>query len=117
MIDLSPLTSVGIEILAAVLLALGSYGVYRLNKWLGLKADSEVRTYLDMALYRAVEYGKGQANAKAGKMTVKTSNEVVTAAVTYAVAAVPDALERFGITPEKLADMIRARLPEHADAS
>lgn len=113
MIDLAPLASVGLELVAAVLMAVGSYGVYRLNRWIGLKEDSEVRAYLDGALHQAVEYGLDRAAPVAGKLTVKTKNEVVASAASYAAAAVPDALARFQITPERLADMIRARLKIH----
>lgn len=117
MIDLAPLASVGLELVAAVLMAVGSYAVWRLNRFLGLREDSEVRAYLDGALHQAVEYGLEKAAPAAGKLSVKTRNEVVASAASYAAAAVPDALARFNITPERLGDMIRARLKVHEPRS
>ena len=42
---------------------------------------------------------------------VELRNAAVAAAVSYVIQSVPGALARFRITPERLADMVRARLP------
>lgn len=111
-IDISPLLDVGIELLAGILLALGSFAVWKVSTWLKLKEDDAVRGYLNEALARAVEYGKVEAKKAGARTTVKIENVTVAAATQYAVERVPDALARFKITPEALTSMIRARLPQ-----
>ena len=107
-IDFAPVLDIGISLLAAVLLAAGTWGVARFNQWLGLKNDAEFRSYLNGALYAAVDYGK--ARAKELNVKVDVENAIVAEAVRYAAESVPDALDRFGITDERLADMVKARL-------
>jgi hypothetical protein len=108
-IDLTPLMGPVLELVAAAVT--GVVGV-ALRRWLGLKADNEVRGYLDSALNRAVLYGLNKAKDEFGQLDkVTVRNAVLDAAARYAVEAVPDALRRFRITPQKVRDLVEARMP------
>lgn len=64
-------------------------------------------------LRSALEFGVAYATAEAKKANLKVEfdNEFVANAVTYVKDSVPDALARFNITDERLAQMVAARLP------
>ena len=60
-IDLSPVLDVGIDLLALVFMALGSWVIARLGRKLGLDADHRVRVYLSQALAGGIGWAKEQA--------------------------------------------------------
>ena len=111
-IDFAPLIDIAIQIAAAIVLVVGTWAAGRLVGWLGLKQDAEVRNYLNSALYMAIEYGRTRAREFGVKGKVETQNKTVAEAVNYLIAAVPDALDRFNVTDEHLADMVKARLEQ-----
>lgn len=108
---LQTLASGAMELAFTVALALLAGLAARLYRWLGIREDDAVRSYLDQALARAVAFGLERARAATGLPPVSTE-PVVAAAVRYAQDRVPDALRRFGIDEPGLAEMIRARLPQ-----
>ena len=110
MIDLSPLLEPVIQLLAAGLMALGSWAVARLIRRLGLQADSEVRTYLDQALRAGVEWAAEKARRVGlDQARIEVRNAMVADAVNYAVAKVPDALAL-----EEGPHTLTARVRDHA---
>ena len=85
----------------------------------GLQIEEQHRNALQTALTNAA----GLAIAKGADLTAGKKLDVksvpVSAAVDYVVAAVPDALKYFGITPDAVAEKIAAKLgvvqaPPHA---
>ena len=108
------LLDIVLQLAALVILALGGLAVRRLSDWLGLRADGEVRAYLNAALDRAVEFGLAEARRRAREagVPVPAGGIAAAAARQYARDRVPEALARFGINEAALDDMIRARLPK-----
>lgn len=106
------LTQIIIELAFAVLSAFGSYAIWRLNNWLQLKKDSEVRLVLNDVLEKALSYGRNKALilAKDKIDDLVAHNDILEHAVTYAVNHAPQSLQHFDITPEKLKNMLIARL-------
>ncbi len=117
-VDLKPLLDIGLQLLAAVLLALGTWAVTWVVRKLKLSADSEVRAYLDAALRRGIDFAieKAQRNGE-DIARVSVRSRMAADALNYAVAHVPGALRHFQLTPEKVRDLIVARLPEAAGPS
>lgn len=113
MIDLTPLMDLGIEILTAVVLALGGWVLAWLGRKLKLGADNEVRAYLERALASGVNYAANLARERGQDLSLlEVRNATVRDAVSYVVAHTPGALARFGVTPDALAELVRARLPK-----
>ncbi|MDF3075612.1 MAG: hypothetical protein K0S54_3279 [Alphaproteobacteria bacterium] len=70
-------------------------------------SDEQVRQVLD----KAIQYGIALVVGRLGnRAQLAVSNAQVAQIANYVIAAVPGALANFGITPERLQDMIRARL-------
>lgn len=113
-IDLTPLLN---QIVLAVAAAVGAgllYLVKLAKDWFKAKtgvdlqiSDEMVRTYLDKIIEKGIALVVGAVGDKA---KIKVGNEQLAQIANYVIAAAPDALAKFGITPERLQDMIRARL-------
>ena len=104
-----------LQLAAAGVLALGGFAINRLAGWLKLRADSEVRLYLQAALERAVEYGQAEARRRvmAGLVPREAlQNAAGELARDYMQDRVPDGLARFKIETAALDKMIRARMPK-----
>jgi hypothetical protein len=108
-VNFSPIINVVVEILAAFLMLLLSWVVTLIADRLKLSKDSAIRAYLSSAVDNAIQYGKQKAEAAGAGATVKIDNQVVGHAVDYLVAHVPDALAHFGLTPDKVANLVKAR--------
>lgn len=114
-LDFSPILNHLVEIVAGILMVLGTWAIHRLSAFLKLKEDSEVRAYLETSLDNAIAYAKAAARERGGDwLQVDVKRSMVAEAANYVIRATPDALKRFGITPDQLQDMLRARL-EQAD--
>jgi len=113
-VDFKPMVDLAISFAVAVLTALApiaaAYIALKANKSLGLKIDAQQRAVIEQGLARAIGFGVEQARKRlpAGPV-VDLKSAALAQAVTYAQSAIPGALGHFGITPEKLADMIEAR--------
>lgn len=108
-----------LQAVAAGVLALGGFVIQRLAGWLKLRADSEVRAYLQQGLDLAVQYGQAEARRRvlAGAVPREAVGEAAAdLARDYAQDRWPDALARFGIDADALGQMVRARLPKPAMA-
>lgn len=112
-VDVQPIIDAVVGALAALLLAVGTWAAKMLGDRLGLAKDSEVRGYLETAIQSGIGWGKEKALALGHKDFAKIDvrNQVVAAAVSYVVKATPDALRRFGLTDDRLRELVLARLP------
>jgi len=118
-IDFAPILN---ELMLAVAMVL-SAGLMYLAKmardWFKAKtgvelqiSEEKMREYID----KAIQYGIALVLPKvSGKAKITVGNEQVAQIANYVIAAVPDAIKAFGITPERLQDMIRARLNAWTD--
>ncbi len=111
-IDLSPLVSVAIQVLAGLLLACGSAAIAYLAKRLKLANEDSLRAYLGQAVQMGVHYAVSQQNAldAAGKLNVTVKQPVIAAAAAYAISQVPDAVRKLGLDEDSVQRMAEARL-------
>lgn len=110
-IDLSPVLQLIIETLGAVVLALATWVVGKFGKKIGLENDAKIRAYLDEAIKNGVAFAEQKLKEQADKIDeIDVKNVKVAEAANYVINAVPDAIKHFGVSPEKLKDLITARL-------
>jgi len=107
----APLLDVAIQLLASILLGVGSWAAWRVTTWLRLSNDEKVRGYLNTALENAVTW----AAAEARRRVIPPGGtpgppDLAPEAVQYVVQRVPGALAHFGITPDGVRDMVEKRL-------
>lgn len=110
------------KILQPYLLAIVSVVAAAIVGWLAellrRKFNLDIEASHRDALQTALANAAGLLIARAGsafagrKMDVK--NAALADAVNYALQAVPDAIRYFGVTPESLAEKIKAKLPQVA---
>ncbi|WP_321339304.1 hypothetical protein [uncultured Cohaesibacter sp.] len=116
-IDLSPLTSLAndfvqslVSLLASVIVGAAAWAAKR---WFGLQMEAKQRE----SLHGAIERGIGSAletllKKLDGKAGVEIDNEAVALVANYVVKMSPDAVKYFKLTPDKLADLIKAKFGE-----
>ena len=113
-IDFSPLSSLAnqflqsfVELLVAVMVGAAAWAAKR---WFGLQVDAKQRE----ALHGAIERGIGSAleallKKTEGNSKFEVDSEMVALVANYVVKMSPDAVKYFGLDPDKLADLIKAK--------
>lgn len=110
---MNALLEVALQILAGILLVVGTYAIARLAAWLKLGTDDKFRAYLNQALERGIDLAIANLRARLpsyGRPAPPELAELIGHVADYAAARVPDALTRFGVGDQGLRDMIAARL-------
>lgn len=114
-VDLTPLVELLASLLMAGLMAVVTFMVKYLKRRIGLadgEMDAQVRAYLETAIHNGLRYAIGKAVPNT--VTVDGRNaEIIADAANYVTKAVPDALSRFDLTPDRLEQMLSARLTTH----
>lgn len=86
-----------------------------LKKKFNIDIDEKTRGYLEDAIFNAIMYAEKKALERAtGIKSPFSSNDKLAIAADYLFDHVPDALERFGLTREKVIRLIEARLGHDA---
>lgn len=110
-IDLTPVLDAGIDLLALVLMALGSWAIARLGRKFGLESDDRIRVYLGEALVSGIGWAKEQARKRSEDIAhVEVRNKLVAEAAGYVIERVPGAVNRFGLDRQRIEKLIEARL-------
>ena len=111
-VDLSPLVSLGVQVLGGVLLAVASVAAGYVAKHFKLANESTVRGYLMDAAENAVAYAasKEQALSAEGKFDVTTKNAVIGTASDYLLDHVPDAIAKFNLDRDHVERIVEAKL-------
>jgi hypothetical protein len=110
-VDLSPLVTTVISFAIAALTAGLGWAAQRLLAAVHLSNDARVRQFLDEVMKLALSWAQEHA-ARAGSNLshVQVRQQLVADALNYVKTSAPDALQRFGITPDRLQQMLEARL-------
>ena len=116
-IDFSPLTSLANDVMQTVVSLLASVIVggaaWAAKKWFGLQVDAKQRESLHGAIERGISSALDAALKRLdGKTTFEIDNEVIAQVANYVIKLSPDAVKYFKLTPDKLADLITAKLGE-----
>tara|TARA_Y100000031_G_C8231879_1_gene391299 strand:- start:909 stop:1295 length:387 start_codon:yes stop_codon:yes gene_type:complete len=102
-------------LLIAVLVALATFGINWVRQKVGLDKltqDDVIRRYLEDAIVAGVNYAISHIPQK---VTVSGKAAFIAEASKYVLNSVPDALEHFGITEDKLSKMVEARLAAYLE--
>lgn len=111
---LDPLRPLLTELVSVLVAALVGFLTVKLNKWLGLNIEARHREALHSALKNGALAGLSKVQAMTADKKIDVRSEIVAQALIYASQAAPDAIKHFGITPQRLREMIEAKLPEVA---
>ncbi len=109
--NLNDITGPLVQLVAAVLLALGVSLVRRLADWLKLSSDDRVRGYLQEAMENAITHGV----ARAAQLGDQSATAALIHATRYVESRVPDALKRLGVDANGLEHLLAVRLQRRVD--
>jgi len=99
-IDLAPLTSTLMQLLATLIMGVGTWAVSRLVQWLGLRNAAQATAALDDVLQKAVTYGLQQTQdviREKGWDHIEVRNQALAKAVPYLIERFPDTLRAVGV--------------------
>lgn len=114
-VDISPITSYLVEVLAAVAVVVGGWAVRRIFQWIGIKRDEKDQAQIENLIGLGINFGKVRLQEIATKRSkIEIKNELVRFGAGYVIDALPGILQRQKITPEKVGEMVKARLPKLA---
>lgn len=114
-IDLAPLMEAALTLLGTILSAVALWVGAAIRTKFKFAADFDAGQILDAAIHRGIDYARKTIIGADGKMTVQVSNAIVALAVRYVVDKLPDTLRHFGLTEDKLREMILSRLDAIVD--
>ncbi|WP_157928941.1 hypothetical protein [Pararhizobium haloflavum] len=99
------------EVAALLVTALVGWIMVRLNGLLGLQKEGKHREALQSALMNGVFAGLHYVEAKADKATIDVRSAVLAEGIRYVERNVPDALKFFKLTPDRVRELLEAKLP------
>ena len=112
-IDLSPVLSILLQCLGGVVLAVGSWALYKVQQKFGLENEDKLREVVMGAIERGVTYGKHKAEEElkdSDWAKIETKNAMIGHAASYVLGKVPDAVKKFGLSEEQIKDLVLAKL-------
>lgn len=98
------------EFLSILIAALVGFLTVKLNKWLGLNIEAKHRDALQLALKNGALAGIAKVQSLSADARIDVRSEIVAQAIVYASKSAPDAIKFFGITPERLREMVEAKV-------
>lgn len=111
-IELAPLTGYLTEIIMAVVTVMIGFAANAFRKKMKIEQGGALDDVLDRAIQYGIHYANIKLDEKGKNLTYETKNEFLADVVEYVVKGAPSALNHFGLTPERIAEMVEARLDE-----
>lgn len=99
-----------LELAGVIVAALIGYVSVTLNRALGINIEAKHRDALQSALVNGIGAGIAKLRAPADNIGVDVKSEVIADGIRYVKGSVPDAIRFFGLTDERLRDLIEAKL-------
>lgn len=113
-VDFTSVLQTGLGLLAAALMAFGSWAVKRLGTRWGVQIDRERGQILDDAIHNAIKFAQGQVMRYALTRQIdqiQVRDATLQMALEYLIPRVPGIIDYFKLTPDNIKGMIEARLP------
>lgn len=100
--------------LTIVIMFLVALAIEKVRSHFKLKSEVLSNDRLQDILGRGISLGLSRLDQslKGKSLNVNVKNEVVRLGIEYATASAPETLKKFGVTPERLAEMVEAKLGE-----
>lgn len=117
-VDLMPLLVGTYEFLkpalTIVIMFLAALAIEKVRSHFKIKSEVLSNDRLQDILGRGISLGLSRLDQslKGKSLNVNVKNEVVRLGIEYATASAPETLKKFGVTPERLAEMVEAKLGE-----
>lgn len=104
-----------VELASVIVAFIVAWVSAKVTKLTGIQIEAKHREALQSALQNGVNYGINKAGGWAATKDFDLKNQALAAAVKYVLDSVPDAIAHFGLTPEKLAQLLEAKLPQYGE--
>lgn len=98
------------EIVSILIAAIVAFVARQVQKYTGIQIEAKHREALQSALENAARIVLGNLEAKAKGSSVSLGSAYLDAGVKYVLKSVPDAVSYFGLSPERIGELIRPKL-------
>lgn len=98
------------ELASIAAVAVGGWLLKRFHDWTGIEMESRRREALQSALENAARLVIERIGDSAAGKGIPVGNAILETGVEYVLQSVPDAVKGFGLTPERIGDLIRPKL-------
>lgn len=89
-----------------------AYGAKKVRDWFGIRADEALRDTLHSAAMTGLRAALDRANTWAAGISINVKSQVLADAANYVLnVGAPQAVERFGLTPQRVAELVQSKLP------
>lgn len=99
-----------LELAGVIVAALIGYVSVTLNRALGINIEAKHRDALQSALINGIGAGIAKLRAPADNIGIDVKSEVIADGIRYVKGTVPDAIRFFGLTDERLRELLEAKL-------
>lgn len=107
-VDIAPfVNNVVWPVLTAAVLALGTWAVQRLAKWLGIQNEATLQSSMDKLLRDSLAFAQSRI---AGPLTIDVKSRLVAEAASFAVDHGKDILSSASVTPDLLREKLEAKI-------
>jgi hypothetical protein len=107
---IEPLRPYLLEVAGVLITGVVAWAAKRFRDWTGMEIEARHREALQSALTNAARLALDRGAAHAGEMRIPIGNAVLETGVDYVLKSVPDAVKHFGLSPERVAELIRPKL-------
>jgi hypothetical protein len=76
----------------------------------GVEVDEKQNAKLNEAIERALGFANEKLTQNGKKLTFETENEFIANAANYVVSGVPKAMQHFGLTRERVVELVESRI-------
>lgn len=110
MIEFATLYTYVIGLLSIALLTVATWAVSKLGTKFNLDNNEALRNLIEDAIHAAINFAIQKLHEQGKRFTIETEKESLAMIVNYVINSIPEALAHFGITPERVEEMVKARL-------
>lgn len=99
------------QIAITLVTALVGWLSYKVNQYLGLNIEARHREALQSALMNGVWKGLHFIEDRGAGIGIDVKSEILAEGIRYVQRSVPDAIQYFGLTEDRLRELLEAKLP------
>jgi hypothetical protein len=110
MIDFTEVITYVLQLIAAGVGAFIMIAAKNLAAKFGVEVDEKQNAKLNEAIERALGFANEKLTQNGKKLTFETENEFIANAANYVVSGVPKAMQHFGLTRERVVELVESRI-------
>lgn len=106
-----------VELVSVIVAFIVAWLSAKISKLIGMNIEKSHRDALQSALQNGANLGLNKAGGYLSSVDIDMKNKALAEGVAYVLKSVPDALAYFGLTPQRIREMVEAKLPAQPEVT